>query len=398
MRWHCIFGIMGWIHRNLVELARRHAAERPALVLTGARQVGKSSLLRRAFPDHHAVSLDLPSEAHDAEHEPEAFLARHPLPLLVDEVQYAPALFRHLKRVIDADRGARGRILLTGSQRFALMQRVGESLAGRVAVLDLEPLSLAELGPRATGAGLEATLLRGGYPELWADRTLDARGFFASYVATYLERDLRSMLRVGSLRDFERFLRAAALRSGQVLNKAELARDVGIAPNTANDWLSVLESSGIVGLLEPWFASETKRLVKSPKLYFRDTGLLAFLLNLRGEDDLARSPLRGAFFETAAYGELRKQLSLQDEVGSLFYYRDRTKEVDFLLFRGGRFTLIECKWTENPTPRDLSALTRLGGDLGPALVTSHLLARPAHPHRIDGVRVLDLFGLATAVA
>jgi predicted AAA+ superfamily ATPase len=380
-----------WIPRKFEEIVRREAASRPALVLTGGRQVGKSSLLTRTFPDHHVVSLDLPSEAHDAEHEPSSFLARHPLPLIVDEVQYAPALFRHLKRIIDADRGAHGRVILTGSQKYTLMQRVAESLAGRVSVLELEPLSLAELAEHRDGATIEETILRGGYPELWADRSIDARSFFASYVATYLERDLRSMLRVASLRDFERFLRVAALRSGQVLNKADLARDVGISPSTANEWLSLLEASGIVGLLEPWFSNHTKRMVKSPKLHFRDTGLLAFLLNVRSVEELSLSPLRGALFETATYVELRKQLSVTGEVGSLFYYRDRALEVDFVLFRGGRYRLFECKWAESPGTGDASAMERLTRDLGPALVEERtLVCRTPHERMLGATRVVAL--------
>lgn len=380
-----------WIDRKFEGIVAREAAARPGLVLTGGRQVGKSSLLARVFPGHHAVSLDLPSEAHDAEHEPTSFLARHPLPLIVDEVQYAPALFRHLKRVIDSERSARGRVILTGSQKYTLMQHVAESLAGRVSVLELEPLSLEEIAEHRAGLSIEDSILRGGYPELWADRSIDARSFFASYVATYLERDLRSMLRVASLRDFERFLRAAALRSAQVLNKADLARDVGIAPSTANEWLSLLEASGIVGLLEPWFSNQTKRMVKSPKLYFRDTGLLAFLLNVRSAEDLGLSPLRGALFETATYAELRKQLSVTGEVGSLFYYRDRAIEVDFVLFRGGRFRLFECKWTESPDASDAVAMHRLAADLGLGLVEERtLVCRTPHGRTLGATRLTSL--------
>lgn len=374
-----------WIQREIGELLRRTAAARPVVVLTGSRQVGKSALLARTFPTHHVVSLDLPSEAHDAEHSPDAFLARHPLPLIVDEVQYAPMLLRHLKRHVDAHRTRNGQLLLTGSQRFVLMQHVAESLAGRAAVLELDPLSFAEIASVAPQATLAERILRGGYPELWAAPTLDARGYHASYVATYLERDLRSMLRVGNLRDFERFLRAAALRSGQLLNKSELARDVGIAGSTAGEWLSLLEASGIVALLEPWFSNAGKRMTKSPKLYFRDTGLLCFLLNIRDEVDLLSSPLRGNVFETAVYAELRKRLARTEEVGALFFYRDQTMEVDFLVHRGGRFALIESKWSEAPTDSDGAPLRRLAAQLGPARVSSQTLVcrAPAPSHHGD---------------
>lgn len=386
-----------WISRTIEPSLRQLAATRPVVVLTGARQVGKSSLLRHAFPHHHYASLDLPSEAAAAEDDPVDFLARHPLPLIVDEVQYAPGFFRHVKRVVDGDRQRNGVLLLTGSQKLALMQHVSESLAGRAGVLELEALDTDEIRSVAPTVPLPERLLRGGYPELWAAPTVDARSFHASYVATYLERDLRSMLRVGSLRDFERFLRACALRSGQMLNKADLARDVGISGPTANEWLSVLEASGIVGLLEPWFANPGKRLAKSPKLYLRDTGLLCFLLNVRSEVELLESPLRGAIFETAVYCELRKRLGRTDELRSLFYYRDRSSEVDFVLDRGGRFSLFEAKWTEQPGSSDFVPMHRLADDLGEArVVTRQLVCRAPHRHARGQATVVPFDGLDVA--
>lgn len=380
-----------WIPREIEGRLGLAATRRPAIVLTGARQVGKSSVLARLFPDHHYVSLDLPSEAESAEHEPAAFLERNPLPLIVDEVQYAPALFRHLKVVLDAKRADYGRAILTGSQRFALMQHVTESLAGRIEVLELEPLSFSELaGVRGDSTALDA-IVRGGYPELWSEYELSLRPFFSSYVATYLERDLRSMLRVGSLRDFERFLRTCALRSATMLNKADLARDLGVSGHTVNEWLSVLEASGIVGLLEPWFTNGHKRLSKTPKLYFRDTGLLCFLLNIRSADELASSPLRGSVFETAVYVELRKRLLRTDEVGSLYYYRDRSIEVDFVVHRGGRFVLFESKWSEVPTTSDIATLGALARDLGSARIESRwLVCRTANRSRLEDTQVVGL--------
>ena len=385
---------MLWIPRNFEVLVTQAAASRPCVVLTGARQVGKSALLQRLFPNHGYVSLDLPSEAAAAEHAPEEFLARHPPPLLVDEVQYAPGLFRHLKRVIDAQRGARGLLILTGSQRFSLMRHVTESLAGRAAILELEPLDHGEIRAGAPDSTALERVVRGGYPELWAEPSLNARSFYASYVATYLERDLRAMLRVGSLRDFERFLRACALRSGQLLNKSDLARDVGISSPTANEWLSVLDASGIVGLLDPWFGNGTKRLVKAPKLYLRDTGLLCFLLNLRDAEELGASPLRGAVFETAAYAALRKRLGRTDELASLSFYRDRAIEVDFVLHRGGRALLFECKWTEQPSRSDFAAMRRLAAELGDDRVAAaQLVCRTPQAHPTPDGWAVPLDGL-----
>lgn len=341
-----------WIPRDLEARLRQAAKTRPVVVLTGARQTGKTSLLRRMFPKHGFVSLDLPSEAEQAEKDPGAFLRRHPTPVIIDEVSYAPALFRHLKTAVDADRAARGRFLLTGSQRFVLMKGVSESLAGRAEILELDTLSLAEIRRADPRAALTTAIVRGGFPELWASPDIDGPAFHNSYLATYLERDVRSLAQVGSLRDFERFLRACALRSANLLNKADLARDVGISPSTANQWLSVLEASGQVVLLEPWFSNRTKSIVKSPKLYLADTGLLCALLNLRNVEDLRRSPNAGAIWETFALAQLRHRERLADRTGSLHFWRDRTREVDFLVEVGGRIELHEAKWTELPTVAD----------------------------------------------
>jgi predicted AAA+ superfamily ATPase len=337
-----------WITRDAERRLERSARTRPVVVLTGARQTGKTSTLRRLFPGHRFASLDLPTEAEQAEKEPEAFLRRHPAPVIIDEVQYAPELFRHLKAAVDARRSARGQYLLTGSQKFTLMRGVSESLAGRADIVELETLSLAEIRGASPGTGLETAIVRGGFPELHANPDIDFVAFYNSYLATYLERDVRSLANVGSLRDFERFLRACALRSANLLNKADLARDVGISPSTANQWLSMLEASGQVVLLEPWFSNRTKSIIKSPKLYLADTGLLCALLNIRSEDALRHSPSAGAVWETFVFAQLRHRERRAGRAGGLFFWRDRTREVDFVVDVGGRLELFEAKWTELP--------------------------------------------------
>jgi predicted AAA+ superfamily ATPase len=341
-----------WISRDIEKRLRRSARTRPVVVLTGARQVGKTSMLRRLFPDYAFVSLDLPAEAEQAEKDPDAFLRRHPPPVIIDEVQYAPTVFRHLKAAVDADRNRNGRFLLTGSQKFTLMRGVSESLAGRADIIDLETLSFVEIRTAVPDARLEAAVVRGGFPELNANPRIDTVAFYNSYLATYLERDIRSLAHVGSLRDFERFLRACALRSGNLLNKADLARDVGIAPSTANEWISMLETSGQVVLLEPWFSNRTKSIVKSPKLYLADTGLLCALLNIRSEEALRQSPAVGAVWETFVFAQLRHRERRAGRVGGLFFWRDRTREVDFVVDVGGRLRLFEAKWTELPAASD----------------------------------------------
>ncbi len=352
-----------WIPRALEPQLRQLAATRPVLVLTGARQTGKTSTLRRLFPNHGFVSLDLPSEAELAEHQPVEFLQRHPPPVVLDEIQYAPALFRHLKVAVDARRAEKGQFLLTGSQKFTLMKGVTESLAGRAALVELEPLSYAEILAAIPGSAVDEFIVRGGMPELQSDAEVEALPFLHAYLATYLERDVRALTNVGSLRDFERFLRAAALRSAQLLNKAELARDTGIAPSTANQWISVLQASGQIAILEPWFSNRTKSLVKTPKLYLADSGLLCALLGVRTAAELGTSPLTGAIWETVVASELRRGLMNAGRPGELFFWRDREREVDFVIQRAGRFVLAEAKWTELPSARDAANLRLVAGQL-----------------------------------
>lgn len=345
------------------------ARQFPALVLTGARQTGKTTLLRSEFPTHEWVSLDLPSLAEQAEQDPQRFLAEHPPPIIIDEMQYAPKLFRFLKVAIDEHRHDMGQYLLTGSQKFVLIKGIADSLAGRAGIATLEPLSVDELGDRVID--WPQLLARGLYPELWRVPESSASEFYASYVSTWLERDVRQILNVRNLRDFERFLRAAAVRSGHLLNLSDLARDVGIKPHTAREWLSVLEAANQIVLLEPWYANVGKRIVKSPKLYLSDPGLLCFLLGLE-ERSLGSSSLVGAVWETLVYAELRKSLEA-DPAGptaSLWFYRDAEgREVDFVRAHGGQIDLIEAKWTANPDPR----WSRMLGD-----VAGRLARSPAH--------------------
>jgi len=381
-----------WIARDIETRLRKSARTRPVIVLTGARQTGKTSTLVRLFPNYELVSLDLPTEAEQADKEPGRFLLRHPTPLIVDEVQYAPGLFRHIKAAVDADRTRNGQFLLTGSQKFTLMKNVSESLAGRADIVELETLSLSEIRKALPETGLETAIVRGGFPELYANPDIDSSAFYNSYLATYLERDVRALTNVGSLRDFERFLRACALRSANLLNKADLARDVGIAPSTANQWLSMLEASGQVVLLEPWFANRTKAMVKSPKLYLADTGLLCALLNIRPEKALRQSPSAGAVWETFVFAQLRDRERRAGRAGSLFFWRDRTREVDFVVDAGGSIELLEAKWTEIPDRGDTVNLSFVREAMGKTRVTKcSVVCRAPNSFRItEGIRALPV--------
>jgi hypothetical protein len=303
--------------------------------------------------------------------------------LIIDEVQYAPEIFRYLKVKVDQNRSAKGQYLLTGSQKFGLMKKISESLAGRAELIELETLSLNEILRMNLDLPIEEIILRGGYPELYKDFNISPFHFYRSYVATYLERDLRAVLDVANLRDFERFLRACALRSGQLLNQADLARDVGISPSTVKAWISVLEAANLVLLLEPWFLNQSKSITKSPKLFFSDTGLLLFLLNIQTMEELLKSPLLGAIWETYVFGELRKFQVQISGSWSLYFWRDRNKEIDFLIHRGGRFELLEVKWTENPVKHDVSGLKEMIEVIGrKKLIKASLICRSPNPYPI----------------
>lgn len=362
------------------------------VVLTGARQTGKTSTLRRLFPDHQFVSLDLPTEAERAEKEPKQFLREHAGPVIIDEVQYAPGLFRHLKVAVDADRKRNGQFLLTGSQRFTLMKSVSESLAGRADIRELETLSFHEIRGALPDPSIEYAIVLGGFPELHASPDIDHVSFYNSYLATYLERDVRSLANVGSLRDFERFLRACALRSANLLNKADLARDVGISPGTANHWLSVLQASGQIELLEPWFSNRTKSIVKSPKLYLADTGLLCALLNIRSVKALHQSPAAGAIWETFVFAQLRARERRAGRVGGLFFWRDRTREVDFMVDIGGQLELYEAKWTEVPTAEGAVNMEFVRNVIGKSkIISGAIVCRTQKSYPLgDGFRALSI--------
>lgn len=330
----------------------------PAVLVTGARQAGKTSILRHLYPQISYLSLDLPANAEAANTAPEQLLNQYPEPVIIDEIQYAPSLLRHLKARIDENRSP-GRYLLTGSQVFPLMQGVSESLAGRCAILNLHTLARAELLD-AGHLGEETThIFLGGYPELHLRAETDL--WFPAYVATYLERDVRNILRVIDLQEFNRFIRACALRTSQVINYSDLARDTGIAPNTARKWAGLLQTSAIISLVEPYFGNRTKRLIKSPKLFFLDTGLAAFLSGFRSQENLFASSLAGAFWETHVFGQIIKHAASRGNSSPVNFWRTANgPEVDLVMEQaGGTVIAIECKFKERPDNSDAAGLRAL---------------------------------------
>jgi predicted AAA+ superfamily ATPase len=380
-----------YLPRALEPLLLRTAALFPSVLLTGPRQCGKTTLLRHLFDaSHRYVSLDLPETEDLAARDPRLFLDRHPPPLIVDEVQRVPSLFRYLKDRIDRDRDRYGQFLLTGSQSLPLMSGVTESLAGRIALLELGPMSLDEQsgqgtawslppnpGVRPVPAGsatrLATRMLRGGFPELVARPEMESSLWFESYLQTYLERDVRQLRQVGDLRDFRRLMISLAARTGQLLNLSDVARDLGIAVNTVKAWVSVLEAGRQLALVSPFARNLSKRLVKSPKVYFADTGLLCHLLGLRDTSSVLSGAIGGPIFENLVHAELVQAFRIRGQSPSITFFRSSDGlEVDFLLELQGRLHPIEVKRSATPRPEMADGIRRLrtllGDQLEPGLV------------------------------
>lgn len=341
-----------WIERDYSARIKDAVKSRPVVLLTGIRQAGKSSLLRKLLNDAEHVTLDRILLAQEAEENPTIFLDRFDKQVIIDEIQYAPSLFRDLKVRVDENRNIKGRWILTGSQQFALMQHASESLAGRIRILNLGTLSATELNRAKLLHNRRDILWKGGFPELWAEN-LDPKEFYEDYIQTYLERDLRQILNVTNLRDFRRFLSMLAIRTGQVLNYSEISKEVGVAVNTIKAWVSALETSGIIILLPPYYNNLGKRLIKAPKLYFCDNGLLASLLNIASLEALEKSIYLGNIWENFVFSEYLKEGFIAGK--DIFFFRESNGiEIDFVIEKESEVNLVEAKHAERPNPAKLS--------------------------------------------
>jgi len=366
----------------------------PIVALTGPRQSGKTTLARQAFPALPYVNLEDPDTRELALADPRRFLARHADGAILDEVQRAPALMSYLLGVADAATRM-GRFVLTGSQQFGLMDGITQSLAGRVGMLTLLPLGNAELSQADSLAGqrpsLEQRLWRGGYPALYAQhRALLPPQWFAAYVATYIERDVRQVLNVGNLQTFQRFVALCAAHSGQLLNLNSLASDCGISQPTARQWLTVLQASHLVTLLAPYHRNFGKRLVKTPKLYFLDSGLLCYLLRIASPDDLSTHALRGAVFETWVVGETLKHRHNLGLPADLYFWRDNHGlEVDLVFEHRSRLHAVECKSGMTYSPSWLAPARRWRALVGDAAADPLLVYGGDEGHRGADYAVLS---------
>ena len=360
------------IARDLAPRLLQAAQKSPSITLTGPRQSGKTTLARTVFPGHKYVSLEALDTRAFATEDPRGFLAQYPDGAIIDEVQRAPDLPAYLQGIIDADPRP-GRWILTGSQNLALVQSVSQSLAGRTAVHHLLPLARREVVRfEHQPETLETAMLAGGYPRIF-DRGLDPSEWLRSYVATYVERDVRTISQVGDLTIFQRFVELCAGRTGQLVNFLSLASDCGVTQPTAKAWLGILEASYLVFRLPPYHRNLGKRLVKTPKLHFYDTGLACWLIGIRTPQQLRTHPLRGAIFETWVISEIVKHRLNRGETLGLYFYRNRDgAEVDLVIEHPSRLTLVEAKSSQTPNSSLFSGALRVQRQLSQASPPSGL--------------------------
>ena len=339
-----------WIDRTfqpVLSAPAEHLELFPVWLLLGPRQVGKSSLLHKCAAGHAYVNLDDLDTRERANRDPALFVRELVPPFIIDEIQYAPRLLSPIKQLVDAGGLAAGAIRLTGSQNFQVMEGVTETLAGRVAVLNLFGLSDDEKGLHSAlpPDAYFKRMLETGLPRLHGVEAGPARDLYlSSYVQTYIERDIRELLRIEKRREFETFVKLCALRTGQVANLQDLARDTGVAPATIKEWLSLLEDSFLVKLLQPYYTNRTRRMTKSPKLYFLDAGLAAWLGGWRSPDEARLGPMGGVLFETHMLSEILKWFSHRGLEAQVFFWRTRDgQEIDFLVEAAGKVSPVEVK-------------------------------------------------------
>lgn len=377
------------IKRTLSGKLSALARQFPVVSITGPRQSGKTTLSRMVFKNHDYVSLEDPDEREFALADPKGFLRRFNGGVILDEIQRSAELLSYIQGIVDSD-GTPGRFILTGSRQFNLMEKVSQTLAGRTAVVNLLPFSLDELlgvSPsdpwkmdrlpkrrKKPPFNLEKILFQGFYPRIH-DKGLDPQDWLSAYYRTYVERDVRDVANIGNLETFQRFVRLCAGRTGQLVNLSSLAADCGISHPTARSWLSILQTSFIVYLLPPHHANFSKRIIKSPKLYFLDTGLLCYLLRIREPEDIPAHAMKGAIFETLVLSELYKAFAHRGEVPPLYFWRDQTgHEVDVVLDTGKKLVPVEIKSGETVSSSFFDGLryyTALGPPASPRGVLIH---------------------------
>ncbi|MBD5227409.1 MAG: ATP-binding protein [Bacteroidales bacterium] len=333
--------IIDYIHRTMGEAIIEAAQYFPVITLTGPRQSGKSTLLRHLFPDVPYVSMEEPDVRLQAKTDPRGFLDSYTSGVIIDEIQNVPELLSYIQGIVDNNPSRK--FYLTGSSQFSLLKTVTQSLAGRTAVFELLPLSLDEVAHLDEEIGVDSLLYRGFYPAIWSGKNIP-RLLYPNYIKTYLERDVRDLLAIQDLDVFQRFLRLCAARIGSIFNASELSNELGVAVNTINSWLSVLQASYIIYMLPPFFTNTRKRLTKSHKIYFTDCGVAAYLLDIDSPQTLNRDKMRGHLFENMVIMNFLKNRLNTGSDGGLYFYRDSNgNEVDLLVKNGSRYDCYEIK-------------------------------------------------------
>lgn len=346
---------MTYIPRDIESRLERLLASSPCVAVTGPRQAGKSTLLKHCLPDYKYVTLDDPFFREQAHSDPLFFLDSLGSRAIIDEIQLAPGLLSYVKIRVDDLRDVKGQYVFTGSQQFGLIKNLSDSLAGRIALLELLPLSVAEKRRQMAFADTTSLFghaaLRGCYPELVVDESVDLQSWYGSYLQTYLERDIRTIYNIGDLHDFQRFVRLLAARCGQQLNMSDFSRDLGISVPTVKSWLSILEASRVIYLLSPYYSNLGKRITKMPKIYFIDIGLACNLAGVRDEAHLFNGPMAGHLFENFCVQETVKFFLGRGEQPPLYYIRTSNGlEVDLLIEpSAGVLIPVEIKLTKTPT-------------------------------------------------
>ena len=330
------------INRIIEPVFNNLHSQYPVVTLTGPRQSGKTTLCRKVFPDMAYANLESPDVREYAASDPRGFLAVYESGVIIDEIQRVPNLVSYIQGIVD-ERKVPGQFILTGSQQFEVMNTISQSLAGRTALLKLLPFSISEVRETTLPESLDALLLKGFYPRIH-DQALNPTQALGDYYETYVEKDLRQLSSIRDLRLFHKFVRLCAGRIGQIVNMQSLANDTGVSHTTVQEWLSLLEASYIIFLLKPWYRNISKRLIKSPKIYFYDVGLAAYLLGMESEIHVTRDPLRGNLFENLALMEVVKHRFNRGRKNVVTFYRDsRGNEVDMILESGHDLFPLEVK-------------------------------------------------------
>lgn len=333
---------MNYLTRKIEKKIKELSKTYPVIVISGPRQSGKSTLVKHVFPEHDYINLERIDDREFADNDPRAFLDQFKKNVIIDEIQYVPRLFSYIQASVD-EKKVPAKFILTGSSQLDLLQGVSQSLAGRSAIFQLLPLCFDEVREKRKSLSLEEIIFQGGYPNIHLDKQ-PVTDWYADYCRNYLERDVRNILNIKNLGTFQLFLKMCAARCGQLINYSSFANDCGITPNTAKEWMNILEASFIIFPLNPYYKNFSKRLIKSPKLYFYDTGVACSLLGITSPEQLITHSLRGGLFESWSISEIKKKYYNSHKESPIYFWRDnKGKEIDLIVESLEKFDAIEIK-------------------------------------------------------